>query len=298
MINKIIRNIKELFEINKRFFVNKLKKDKKKIIKDYKNIKQRIQDSYSPVFILSTGRCGTKLINNYLNKSEEISSYHSPVPEFIYYSKVAYENNILNRENKLLEMVFDSGRFELIFQSYKNNKIYVETNNRITFFSPQIAKLYPKAKFVHLIRNPADFIRSGIRRKWYTYTNLHDIGRIKPVKNKNEFDSQWSDIEKIGWLWNETNLFIEKFKKNTSNNRIITIKFEELIENPEVFKKLQRFIGIKPWSQKKILNAIETKVNKQKTGKFPEYKDWTEKQKKLLKQLLNDTLTQGYNYKL
>ena len=44
-------------------------------------------------------------------------------------------------------------------------KIYLEASPQATFPTPLLAEIFPKANFVHLVRNPPSVIRSAIRRK-------------------------------------------------------------------------------------------------------------------------------------
>ena len=45
-----------------------------------------------------------------------------------------------------------------------------------------LGELFPKAKFIQLVRHPGDFVRSGIRRKYYS-GNENDDSRITPLIN-------------------------------------------------------------------------------------------------------------------
>ncbi len=258
-----------------------------------KNIFEEVHSKVTPVFVLSTGRCGTKFIAKVLKKSERLNAFHEPVPELIYYSRYAYENQDKLRE---LKLIIDSSRFEYIMHSFLNKKIYFESNNRLTFFANQLEQLFPNAKFIHLIRNPKDFVRSGIRRNWYSGNNLWDMGRITPKNSLIEWENM-NLISKVAWVWNETNSFIEDFKGKIDENKILTIKSEDMFNDIEFIKKIFEFIGIPLiYNDNELKELIEKPVNKQTANEFPYYEDWNISQKISLKKYIN--IADLYNYEL
>ncbi|MFW5891250.1 MAG: sulfotransferase [bacterium] len=279
-------NIGDFNRINKK---NKIIKRRKKNNRIYKNIHNKAK----PVFVLSTGRVGTKFLTKVISNSEKINSYHEPTPELIYYARYAYENQSLNEE---LKRIIDAARLEYILYSTINNKLYFESNNRITFFANQLEQLYPKAKFIHIVRHPGAFVRSGIRRKWYSNNQVWDMGRIVPFSQ----DIKWEEmslISKISWLWNETNKFVETFKNEIPAYKILTIKSEDLFDNHNTINKIFRFIDVKnPYSRKEIKNLLNRPVNAQKINEFPKYKNWSKQQKEELRKYSN--LAKKYNYNI
>ncbi|MDZ7690395.1 MAG: hypothetical protein U5K69_04470 [Balneolaceae bacterium] len=108
---------------------------------------------------------------------------------------------------EIVSKIVDAARYEQIRNAWLLDKKYIETNNRITFFCYALSELFPKSQFIHLVRQPEAFITSGLARDWYSNSVLHDEGRIKPT------DNELQQVEKIAWLWNETNHFIEQFKR-------------------------------------------------------------------------------------
>ncbi|MDA3952630.1 MAG: sulfotransferase [Bacteroidales bacterium] len=239
----------------------------------------------NPVFFLSTGRCGTKWFSDLLSYDKSLMVLHNPIPNLAVQGKLTYEiisnGNLTNSERKLLKEIFFAGREQFLRYSFKTEKRYVETNNYITFFAPFLIELFPDAKFVHLYRHPGEFVRSGIRRNYYTPNNSDDIKRITPIdKIQNEHWKNYSQIEKTYWLWNETNLFIEKFKSKHSTN-CIDFNFNNLTTNSII--DLLNFLKI-DFKKSIVSQSLNKKVNVQKKGTFPKYDKWEEK---LKKQLIN-----------
>ena len=264
---------------------------------------------YTPIFFLSTGRTGTAFFTNLLNKSNKVKVFHSPSSlfynaqsELIEQGRVAYEtykqvgfNNEL--ANRLLSQVFIATREDLLYKTYLHNKVYIETNNRITFLAPAIKYLIPNAKFVHLYRHPGEFIRSGIRRKYYKSNSEHELGRLVPQKGDKYFDSwkNFDDIQKIAWLWNETNFFIEEYLQNIDSKGYLQFNFNDLTVNS--INNLLKFLNINDIEERTIENSIVKPVNEQKRGTFPSYNEWKKEDKEKVVEICGE-LSQKYGFEL
>jgi len=291
MLSKYLHFAKELYNLNVNVVRQKMVLSRKNI--DYAVLPQIVHEEARCCFVLSTGRCGTKLLTNLLGLSREITCEHSPSPELVYFSKLAYEASHENSDK--FRLGIDMARYELIRDAFLRNKIYVETNCRITFFAPFLANVFKQAKFIHLVRHPGDVVRSGIRRKWYE-RHTADVGRIVPGDNLNNWN-RMTQIEKIGWLWNETNLFIEHFKSHLENTDKITfVKAEDLFSKAETSLKIFEYLQVEPPPDKKIGRKINHPVNVQREGDFPEYNQWDSEQKEQLKKYA--ILSSTYNYNL
>ena len=259
-------------------------------------------DLPSPVFFLSTGRCGTKWFYSLLKKDKGVRIFHEPKPNLSLQGVMIY-NELLkknfNLEPKIEELyreIFLTAREQYFRYSYKTDKRYIETNNQITFFAPLLAEIFPNAKFVHIYRHPGEFARSAMRRNFYTSGNTMDCKRIKLLKNSQE-DSLWNDysqIQKIFWLWNETNEFIEKFMLQIDKGKSYSFNFNKL--NLDSVQNTLDFLGISI-SRKEIINRISKKTNTQNKGIFPHYSNWPESDKQQLIEICG-RLAEKYGYEL
>lgn len=295
---KIRPKNKKLFDISwrdlKNYFSSHRYLETRKIT-SYLDLPERIFEEADPVFILSTGRCGTKLLGDLFVLAKAGLVFHEPSPKLLLGSRIAYEMGKENLEAK--KLAFLTARYDLMKHVFLREKRYFETNNRTTFFADAVYNLFEKSKFVHLVRHPGDFVRSGIRRNYYSNSETDDT-RLVPLKSDPIFD-QWkafSLIKKIGWLWNETNRFIEDLKESFDHERIITICSEDLFEDPQIFRDICTYLNLSIPGETKILSKLSRPVNKQKRGSFPRYDQWTDFQKKDLNEII--TLAARYNYNL
>ncbi|MEZ5334599.1 MAG: sulfotransferase [Methanolobus sp.] len=306
----LYRNIKKIVDLNYNFV--KHKADYVSNLNSYKfssihetdsfTIKE-MYDTFEPVFVLSTGRTGTKFSSLLLNKSKLVDSYHEPEPSLQHFCDFAYHNQ---KQSLTLNKMFDAARMELILNTYIKNKIYVETNQCMAFYAPEISKLFKRSKFVHLKRHPGDFTRSAIRKGWYKSDSIWESGRIK--MNDEKHWSNMGQVEKLGWLWTATNEFIEDFQKTIAPSRMVSIKMEEMTTDPEKVLELFNFVGVHDVSKDGILKMQKKKVNEpvvrikespniKKVKDFPKYNDWDLTMKEQFKLYTKD-LAERYGYAL
>ena len=246
------------------------------------------------LFILSTGRCGTKFLTKIFTKSQQTWVEHSPKPELAHQSSLIYRNNV---SNEALKWSFIHARLDILSQIYKANLKYIETNNRITLYAPAIAEILPKSKFIHLIRHPGEFVRSGMRRGYYERINPEKSGHLIPRLDDPVFKQwpNWDRIEKIAWQWNEINQTIEEFRETIESNRFLRITSDQLFFEDSIFAKISQFTGISLPDGIEIEKIKKYPVNRQRTGYFPKYSDWSVEQKTLLKRQAHLASLYGYN---
>ena len=300
-LNAIFKRLNEYF----------LFKNKRQLKTTELDFRRKIISSkeYAPIFFLSTGRTGTKFFTQLLSKSNQTMVFHSPYnlfcnaqSELIEQGKVAFEmyskygfNDL--RTNKLLSQLLMASREELLYKTFIHKKTYIETNNRITFLAPAIKYIFPNAKFVHLYRHPGEFIRSGIRRNYYddSSNSIHELGRLIPLENS-IYHKEWlnfDNIQKIAWMWNETNKFIDDFLEILHDEDYFAFNFNEL--NTKKIQELCIFLNIKDIDESKIRKSINRPTNIQRSGSFPKYRFWDDIDKKKVKDICaKQTLKYGY----
>ena len=287
------RKLGQWYDLNRRFLKNSVSRYAWYTADiDYSTITQKIYQEYAPCFVLSTGRCGTDFLAHVLEASPDLGVYQNPQPELRFYKNEAHRTNAA--DSRVLEEIIKSSRFEIILAEYQKGRRYVETNNAISFFAPQLAKLFPNSTFIHLIRHPGDFARSGMRRGWYTGTVEADIGILTDADD-GDWDS-YNRLTKIGWLWNETNRFIRDFSKTIDPDRFLLVRSEDMFRDQEVTLGIFAFLKARPPSERQLRRLISRRVNAQISGEMPRFEHWGRKEKDLLKRLL--TLHETYGYRL
>ncbi len=235
---------------------------------------------YQPVFLLSTGRSGSKFLAELLNHSPNLAAFHEPQPTLQYFSHYAY---IHQQEKDTLTKMIDVARMELILDVFIKDKIYVESNQCLTFFAPMLAQLFKKAKFVHIVRHPGDFIRSAVCKGWHKNDSIWESGRVKLADQQ-----QWQTmdhIQRLAWLWATTHQYIEHFKHSIDPKRHAFFKMEDLVSDIQQVQDLLNFIGGQDIPVEQIKEIQHNPINEliihpneppniKKNLTFPHYTQW------------------------
>lgn len=282
-------NINEF--IDHLYWISKFGRPKRKISSE--SLFSNPERLENPIFFLSTGRCGTEWFTHLIKKNSESVVFHNPAPNFSVQNKFMY--NLISGSNEnanaIGKQLLFAGRESYFKYAYKAKKRYVETNNHITFFANSLAETFPSAKFVHLYRHPGDFVTSGLNRGWFGHNEDATEKLISPL-NPTDWKN-YSELEKIAWVWNETNEFIETFKSKNPNrvqtfdfSRRDPIKLQELLNNLD----LPIPIGF-------IQKSLKMKRNVQKKLRHPRYREWEESDKKKL-QIICGKLSEKYEFQL
>jgi hypothetical protein len=133
-----------------------------------------------------------------------------------------------------------------------------------------------------------------MRRQFYN--NPDDVKRIQPYAGSPDLEKweTYHQIEKNAWLWNETNLFIEKFKDSVDASRHFYFDFNKL--NVKNVNELLKFLNV-PVSRSVVDNLISKPRNVQKKGNVAGYGNWKSDHKSMLNNICGD-LAGKYEYEL
>jgi hypothetical protein len=252
----MIERAKKLIKINKEAWRRSVEINsfKKQYQSDWDCFDSHVKNNASPVFVLSTGRCGTEFLTNILSINEHSLVYHSPSPKLLYADRLAFER----KSDDFLMGALVASRFQLIAEAVMRDKKFVETNCRSTYLASAIESFFPKASFIHLIRSPEGYLKSGLGLDFYG-GRFNDYSRIRS-ENTNMWAS-FDQSEKILWSWNETNRFVEEFKQKNPA-KVLTIYSEELFEDLSVVRNVLNFCYQDfELDSSKLHKVISSKVN-------------------------------------
>lgn len=219
----------------------------------------------NPIFIVGCPRSGTTVLASLLNRHPNIASG----TETHFFNYVAKNNyNWAHFDSESLSRLLEESRVvdfiklaelskQEILNKFKNydlsnidsNLSYEEQSKKIIFNIlmqsflehkhksrfcektpnhlqnvPEILKLYPQAKIIHLVRDGRDTVNSLLKMPW----------RPSGLVNNARF---WSQYIKLGSR-------IETKLKDHHQNNLLQIRYESLLENPEItLKIICKFIG-------------------------------------------------------
>lgn len=248
IVNEIIKQA--IFEI-------KIKRNKidncDNVHQSKKSIEQKLYDS-SPIFIVSTGRSGTKFLAELLKIACNIETYHEPSPTLMSISRDMFNEELSAKQQQI---VFKAARHESMIKHILANVRYVESNQTLVSLIDGILLTIPNAKILCLTRNPIKFANSAYKKGWFENDTIWENNRI--VKNKNR-----DSIINILNYWVVVNtLLVDKTKNYPNNCKLFML--ENIVSDDNVVKELMAFLDIKNYNHNKILKKTKIKVN---TNKF------------------------------
>lgn len=229
-------------------------------------------------FVLSTGRCGTRTLAQVLDLAPDAFVQHEPIPRLNRQCREVYES--WDSSPAPYRLLIEACREDFVYRAYEGGQVYGETANRLTYFAPALHEVFSNSRFIHLVRDPRDVVRSGMDRGWYD-SNKWDEGRIVPRPGDPFFD-RWpalSLFEKCAWFWYETNRYARDFLKGLPPERVLTVKSEGLfLGDPDVLRPIFHFFQIEFPKPKLINKVIGRKENRQRRRTFPDVVKWTDEQ--------------------
>jgi hypothetical protein len=152
---------------------------------------------YSPcrvAFTITTGRSGTDWLCHLLNRFGEVRATHEPYPAMFEVNRHRAEGRITKGE---AIYACRQMRSQLVRHSYHHGQVYVDVTPMTAHLVNDFKAAFEGARFIHLARNPRDFVLSALPRLWYEYptSQSHWWPKNHP-KNYNQ-------AQRLMWWWNE-----------------------------------------------------------------------------------------------
>lgn len=213
------------------FFIN-TRKYKEQLICYFKNRFATINES--PIIVIGNQKAGTSAIAHLLADFGGLSKTIDIPP--LWGPEVF----------KIMRGQIDFARIVRRHRFYFSTKLIKEPN--MTFFTNQVIKTFPKAKYLFIIRDPRDNIRSMLNR-------MNIPGHLSELP----FSVISSDMRKMmldasTWGGDETENYIGALAHKWNNafdnyllyqDRIILVKYEDfLVDKYSVIEKLAKQLGI------------------------------------------------------
>ena len=250
-----------------------------------------INKGQEPIFILGTGRCGSTLLVDILATNPDIQidqneqydwfllalydglgKHHQPM----YTDLINYKLTAKKSIARWTPYYRTKLRIMIDRKINQNNKVFFLKSPAVTFILPELKKLYPKAKYIHLYRNGFAVSRSWFKKNYFKVKEYQDN------YTEEEF------ILECAKYYNDSILSIDDFFKTIQIEKQFSLSYEDLTKNPEV-----EISKILDFSEVEDKCDFDLSTIKSANYKIDELED---KLKAELKEIMKDSLeTLGYN---
>lgn len=236
------------------------------------------------VFILSTGRTGTKTLAEGLAGDEIKSPHQPPYSRLLTVGSNYYLHGWLSQS--VLKWLVTRLREPQILKA--DCRYYIQVFSLDYLPAKIISKKYPNVYIVHIVRDPRTFVRSYLNwmhsrlKSWVAnkvVLGWHPAGYFTGELSWREW-RQMDEFQRVCWQWTYKNTLLERLF--AEDDRYLRVRFEDLFltQASNTLKKMLAFVGI-PY-QERFEAMLEKSKNVSHKAYFPSWKVWGPEQKREL----------------
>lgn len=217
-----------------------------------------------PIFVVGSGRSGTRMIFKLLSGLSDIEIYHEylcthiqPVAALYYmqqWDKETAKTQIQNLHGAAIH--------------YSKTKYWVDCSNKLSWVIEPLLELFPKAKFIHLVRDGRKVANSYFHKlpnEMYDDESVKIMQRWLTAPNKSPQPppekKYWWNIPQSGqpfagqfpafnqfqracYQWVESNRVIMETLEKVPTKQQLFVKLEELTTNPKILEIFLNFFDV------------------------------------------------------
>ena len=217
-----------------------------------------------PIFIVGSGRSGTRMMYKLLSGIPHIEIYHEFVCTHIQPLAAKYFMGLINKEELKKEIL----RLHGSAIHYSEAKYWVDSSNKLSWIIGPLYDMFPNAKFIHIMRDGRRVVSSFYHK---LSSEIYDDTSVKimtdwlnnpdklpepppekkywwniPQKGQpfyKDFPS-FNQFERICYHWTEVIRVINKAFKNIPKKQKFEIKLEDLVSNKNALKRFLTFFEV------------------------------------------------------
>ncbi len=220
--------------------------------------------SARPFFIVSSGRSGTAMLHKALSAVEGVEMHHEYMVQITQPLAVRRYLGLIDREEsaRLIAETYGGA------VRYSDAKHWGDSSNKLSWLIPDLASAFPKARFIHLVRDgrkvaSSYFHKLGAecyddRSTAILQAHYDDPARCPapppekkywwPLPRRASSDAApfraFSQFERICWHWAELNRLVLKELSQLPAERTLFVRLEELRACPSEVRGLYDFLGL------------------------------------------------------
>lgn len=246
------------------------------------------------VFALSTGRTGTQTLAAVLRLSPHVVAQHEPAPRLVRSSFDAYMDTADPNWLEQWSAFVLATRDDFVLRANAEGRVYVESNNRLTYLAPAVRDAFPASKFIFSHRDPYKVIRSGMQRGAYQGPGkAWNFARIRPRPGERHAEN-WgtmTPLEKEAWRWAQINREAKAFFDALPEERKYELPSAAFFTADEDrYKEIFEFVGVPCPPMDKIQGIMGRKMNAQAHFNGLSF-EWTDERRETVRPYITETAT-------
>ena len=215
-----------------------------------------------PFFIISSGRSGTAMLHKALSAVPGVEMHHEYAVQITQPLAV----------KRYLAMAGDAETHRVLDESFgaavrfAKGPHWGDSSNKLSWLVPELAALFPDARFVHLVRDGRKVASSYFHKlgaenyddrsnaalqDWYDGKAALPPPEKPywwPVPRSNDPMAEpfraFGQFQRICWHWAEINRVAQASLAALSPDRTLFVKLEELTQSPATLRTLYDFLGL------------------------------------------------------
>jgi len=204
-----------------------------------------------PIFIIGSPRSGTTFLGRILNALPSVAYYYEP-PIGKYFARLVYQDRVsLWQAKAFYKLLYMS----LLALAPRDGQRLVDKTPRNIFVAETLKRVFPDAKFIHVIRDGRDVACSLLKKPWHVESSAGSqkrepggylYGPYPHFYIERERVDEYictTDLHRCIWVWKRHVEKGKELEKMLSPSDFNTVRYEELVQQPSaVVKKLLLFL--------------------------------------------------------
>jgi hypothetical protein len=206
----------------------------------------------APVFVLGAPRSGTTFLGSCIGALPEVSYHFEPRV-----TKAAARQVYLGAWSEpRAARVFRASYRLLLVAARDGGRRFAEKNPENCFVVPFLARTFPDARFVQIVRDGRDVAVSHAEKPWLAASSAGSGKRGRGGQAWGPWARWWvepdrvaefeaaSDLTRTAWSWRRFTASARAALAELSPERVLTVRYEDVVARPEeAAETLARFLG-------------------------------------------------------
>lgn len=233
----------------------------------------------NPVFIVGSPRSGTTFLGSCISVIPELSYHFEPVISKAAVRYVATQQWDVRTARWFYQSVYGW----LMRLRLDSDLRFVEKTPRNSFVIPMLHMVFPKAKFIYIMRDGRDASLSLAQKPWYNsgahYSGMHQPGGYPfgpmarfwvEADRKEEYETT-STLHRCMWVWRRYVETALAAIENLPEGSVHILKYETLAANPRVeADKILDFLEIDMPASRQLFHEAISTVHPDSVGRWKE----------------------------